>query len=224
MVVDSPKASEFQQRLLIWYRRGRRRFTWRGNRTTPYMVLVSELMLRKTGSVTVAQEYDQFIRRYPSPAILAAAPLDEITASIQRLGIADRGRLLKSLAEQLQFEHSGKVPRSLAQLTALPGVGRYIAGAVLCFAYREPVPILDTNVIRVIGRVFSIRSSKSRPHTDASLWEAAGHLVPIHRPVAYNRALLDFAATVCRHKKPRCAICPMTSICDYYRDALPGRS
>jgi A/G-specific adenine glycosylase len=161
------------------------------------------------------QEYESFTQRYSSPAVLAATSADEIATSIRRLGIADRGRLLKSLGERLS-EHGGRIPRSLEQLTALPGVGRYAANAVLCFAYRRRVPIVDTNVIRVLDRVFSVRSSKARPHTDAFLWEAAAQLVPADHPVAYNRALLDFAATICTHRRPHCGQCPMTAICNYY--------
>src|SRR5438067_1840066 len=139
MIGDVARVSEFQNRILGWYRRGRRRFHWRGRRVTPYMILMSELLLRKTGAVTVAQEYEAFIERYPSPAVLAATPSDAIASSIRRLGIADRARLLRSLGQQLQKEHSGNVPHSLEQLMALPGVGQYTANAVLCFAYGRRV-------------------------------------------------------------------------------------
>jgi A/G-specific adenine glycosylase len=210
------KALEFQRRLLRWYRKGRRRFAWRSSKATAYSILVSELLLRKTGTATVSQEYDRFIRRYPSPAVLAAASADEISGSIRRLGIADRGRLFKALGQQLVSVHSGHVPRSLHKLMALPGVGRYTASAVLCFAYRQGVPIVDTNVIRVLDRVFSLRSTKSRPRTDSGLWQAAASIVPKDRPVAYNRAMLDFAAAICTDRKPKCEDCPMASICDFY--------
>ncbi len=217
MQADATKITAFQDRLLAWYRKGRRRFAWRSPSTSAYAILLSELMLRKTGTATVAQEYEPFVERYPSPEYLAAAAASDIALSIRRLGIADRGRLLKSLGEQLVTEYAGEVPRTMSQLMALPGVGRYTASAVLCFAYQQAVAILDTNAIRVLDRVFSIRSAMTRPHLDGTLWSAATELVPPSRPVAYNRALLDFAAVVCTHRHPRCGVCPISTICDFYR-------
>jgi A/G-specific adenine glycosylase len=217
--IPAAKAREFSKRLLKWYVHGRRRFAWRLPKRTAYDILVAEVLLRKTTVATVAQEYDAFLARYPFPGSLAAANLDDIRASIRRLGIANRARLLKVIAGRLVQDHGGRVPRSRNALLALPGVGPYAANAVLCFAYGENYPIVDTNVIRVMARVFSVRSSKARPHTDPKLWACARQLVASDRPVAYNRALLDFAAVVCRPREPLCPNCPMNRICDYARQS-----
>jgi A/G-specific adenine glycosylase len=215
--IPAAKAREFTKRLLKWYVHGRRTFAWRLSKRTAYDVLIAEVLLRKTAVATVAQEYDGFLALYPHPGKLAEADLDEIRSSIRRLGIADRARLLKAIGQHLVQQHGGRVPRSRAALLALPGVGPYAANAVLCFAYGQGFPIVDTNVIRVMARVFSTRSSKARPHTDPDLWAAAAELVPSRRPVAYNRAILDFAAVVCRPRDPLCPRCPMNDICDFVR-------
>lgn len=214
--LPAPKVQSFRRLLLNWYRGGRRRLPWRRPGRNAYELLIAELLLRKTGVATVNQEYELFIAHFPTSAALGSAPLADIARAIRRLGIADRARLLKALGRQLVKDHGGRVPRTQEELMALPGVGRYSANAVLCFAYRQPRAIVDTNVIRVLNRVFSLYSSKQRAHTDNSLWAAAQDVMEPKRPISYNRAILDFAATICTHRSPRCEVCPMATICDYF--------
>lgn len=213
-VVPTKKVA-FQEALLDWYRMGRRRFSWRNGRRNAYQTLIAEVMLRKTDAIKVAAIYDEFIVRYPSPAELAAADEVELRQTIQLIGITDRARLLRLTAQKLLDEHAGRVPADQEALMKLPGVGRYIANAVLCFAYHRDAALVDTNIIRIIERVFSVRSRKPRPREDRALWKWAGTLVPVGRAVRYNRALLDFAASICTAAKPKCEDCPLQFICDY---------
>lgn len=213
--IPEAKVREFQDQLLEWYRRGRRRFSWRNGRRGAYEVLIAEMMLRKTDAGKVAAVYDSFIAKYPTPKALAWANEAELREEIRLLGISDRARLLRLTAQQILDEHGGRVPANPEALLKLPGVGRYTANAVLCFAYQRDAALLDTNIIRILERVFSVRSERARAREDAALWELAATLVPKGRAVSYNRALLDFAAMICTAAKPKCEFCPLQPMCDY---------
>lgn len=207
----------FQQELLRWYRsQGRRRFAWRDGKRNAYQILIAEVMLRKTDTGKVAHVYEAFVQKYPTSKALAKAKETSLRDEIRSLGIADRARLLKLMAKQITDHYGGRVPRAVEALLRLPGVGRYTANAVLCFAFRRDVPLLDTNVIRVLSRVFSVRSKVSRPRDDPDLWRFTAELVPKGNAVSFNRAILDFAAQICTHRAPRCMLCPQAPICDYY--------
>lgn len=213
--IQEPTKTAFQERLLEWYHTARRRFSWRNGKRNAYQTLIAEIMLRKTDAGKVASIYDAFIARYPTPELLAAADEGELRREIRLLGIADRARLLRLSAQQIVDLHGGEIPADLTGLMKLPGVGRYIANAVLCFAYKQDVALLDTNIIRILERVFSIRSQKARPRDDRALWDLAARLIPKGRAVSYNRALLDLAASICTAAKPKCQDCPLQSICDH---------
>lgn len=173
-------------------------------------------MLQKTDSKKVIQVYPSVIKKYPTPQHLVEANLRRLRKEIHLLGISDRARRLKATAKTILSLHNGKVPSDRKQLLNLLGVGDYIANAVLCFAFNEDVPLLDTNVIRVIKRVFSVESNKKRARTDKELWRFAGSLVPQGKAVDYNRSILDFAAIICTARNPNCKICPISKTCDYY--------
>jgi len=207
----------FAARLVEWYRQNARRFPWRDSSTGPYPTLIAEIMLRKTTARNVEHVFTAFMSRYPSVHTLAEANEPELRDLIRPLGIADRARLLCTTAQAICEKHNGQVPASLAALLALPGVGRYTANAVRCFGYGQPVALLDTNVIRVLNRVFSVKSTKPRPHTDPNLWAIAESLVPPEQSQSYNRSLLDLGATICTFRNPRCHSCPLADQCDYFR-------
>jgi A/G-specific adenine glycosylase len=137
---------------------------------------------------------------------------------LRTLGIFDRARLMRETARQVVSEYSGRIPGDERILAHFPGVGRYTANAVLCFAFGRSVGLLDANVIRVLDRVFSIRSGRSRPRDDPALWAIAQGLVPEGKAVAYNRALLDLAAQLCKPGRPLCDQCPLAICCDYCRE------
>ena len=214
--VSSAKKLAFQQKLLAWYPKGRRTFSWRNGKRNAYQILIAEIMLRKTDTLKVSRVYDSFLAKYSDPQSLMKAKESAVLKKIRLLGIADRARLLKLLARDLIERHSGRVPRDFDALVRLPGVGPYIANAVLCFAYRQDVPLVDTNVIRLLDRVFSVRSSTPRARNDLRLWEFAASLVPGKKATSYNRALLDHAALLCTYREPRCEACPLNAVCDFY--------
>ncbi|MBE9574641.1 MAG: hypothetical protein IMF20_05875, partial [Proteobacteria bacterium] len=143
---------------------------------------------------------------------------EEIDNLIKEIGLFYRGQRLKKIAEQIVNKFTGNIPMSKEDLMSLYGVGAYISNAVLCFAFKTRVPIVDTNVLRVYERVFNVRSLKSRPHTDKGMWDFAEKVLPKENYVEYNYALLDFASEVCRAKNPLCEICPIKSICVYRKE------
>jgi A/G-specific adenine glycosylase len=118
-----------------------------------------------------------------------------------------------NLAQIVATEHRGEIPHLKEELLELPGIGDYIANAVLCFAYGESVPLLDTNIIRILERVFGIRSSKVRARTDKELWKAVERIIPPGKAKEFNLAMLDLAALICTSRNPKCSICPTADIC-----------
>ena len=213
--LDGEKIRAFQSRLLQWFQSNGRDLPWRRTRD-PYKILVSEIMLQQTQVERVREYYRQFVREYPTVQELAAARPARVRESWEGLGYYARARNLQRAARTIQQEHGGRFPRRFEDVRALPGVGRYTAGAVLSFAYGEPAPVLDTNVRRLLGRMFVRRRSASAAQLDRRLWALAENSIPDRHAWAFNQALMDFGATVCTARSPKCSICPMRSICVYY--------
>jgi A/G-specific adenine glycosylase len=213
------KVRVFQEAVVEWYRsHGDRSLPWRATRD-PWAVLVAAFLLRKTTTGQVVRVYEELLKRYPSPRALLSAGEDEVRRLIQPLGIEhQRARHLKELAEHVERRFGGRIPCGKDELKKLPGVGDYIASEVLLAACGKPEPLLDRNMIRVLERVFSVRSARSRPHTDPQLWAFARTLVPRDPELAreFNYGVLDLARKVCTARDPKCAECPLTSICNYY--------
>lgn len=130
---------------------------------------------------------------------------------------------MKRLAEAIVHDHGGNVPDEKEQLMSLPLVGEYTANAVLCFAFGEELPLVDTNVIRIVSRVFSLSSKKKRPHTDAGLWKFVEEIIPNGKAREFNLAILDFGDSLCLATSPKCSICPMLNICDYGSRIITAR-
>ncbi|MGH2402980.1 MAG: A/G-specific adenine glycosylase [bacterium] len=194
-----------------WYRAHRRNLPWRRT-TDPYRVLVSEIMLQQTQVDRVLPKYREFIRKYPSIAALAAASVDAVRETWVPLGYNIRPVRLHAIARRIVDEFSGRVPDDRAALLALKGIGPYTAGAVLSFAYKRRAPIVDTNVRRVLQRVFYGRSTQP----DSTLWRLARVLLPQRSAYDFNQGLMELGATVCVARRPRCAICPLRSLCRAY--------
>jgi A/G-specific adenine glycosylase len=202
----------FQRRLLAWYRRHGRDLPWRRTRA-PYRVLVSEIMLQQTQVDRVIPKYRQFLRRYPSLRALAAAPVEDVRRLWYPLGYNVRPLRLHAIACETVARYGGRLPASAEALRALPGVGRYTAGAVLSFAFGRDVAVLDTNVRRVLTRVFLGPRRAARLRGDRALWQLAEQLVPAGRAYDFNQALMDFGATWCTPRRPRCPACAMRDFC-----------
>lgn len=213
--LDGETLGVFQDRLLRWFRKHGRDLPWRKTRD-PYKILVSEVMLQQTQVERVRGYYERFLREYPTVRDLAAAHPARVRESWEGLGYYARARNLHAAAQEVTRRHGGRFPRRLAEVMALPGVGRYTAGAVVSFAYGEPAPVLDTNVRRVLDRVFVRRRPASPAQLDRRLWALAENAIPHRHAWAFNQALMDFGATVCAARSPKCGICPLRSICASY--------
>jgi A/G-specific adenine glycosylase len=201
-----------RRRVLRWFDVHGREFPWR-ERPEPYRVLLAELLLQRTRADLVLGLYEPFVSRYPSAAALAAASSAEVVAFLRPLGFAHRSARLPDVARQLCEQHGGEVPASKEALLALPGVGEYVANAVLAVAFGERRPLLDPNVIRLVGRVTGRASTRVRPREDESFWELLAALSPRERAADFGLALIDLGATVCRSRRPRCYECPLRARC-----------
>jgi A/G-specific adenine glycosylase len=197
----------FREALLGWYARHRRDLPWRGTRD-PYHILVSEVMLQQTQVERVIPKYREFLARYPTLEALAAADPAEVRRVWYPLGYNRRPLYLHGIAREAVARYGGRLP---ADERALRGIGRYTAGALLSVAYGRRAPVLDTNVRRVLGRVFHGADGRRVPA--AALWALAGRLLPRRRADDFNQALMDFGATWCTPRKPLCLPCPMRGVC-----------
>lgn len=213
MARDQQHKRLFQQRLSQWYHRYGRDLPWRRT-TDPYAILVSEVMLQQTQVERVLEFYRRFLARFPTLIVLAAASVDEVIDAWQGLGYYRRARNLHLAAQHIVAHHQGVFPNTFEAVAALPGVGRYTAGAVLCFAFGQRAPILDTNVQRVLERVFVKRAPSSPSALQKRLWRLAEEVLPRGTDAwVINQAMMDLGATVCTARTPRCAQCCLQPIC-----------
>lgn len=206
----------FGRRLRAWYRREARDLPWRRTRD-PYAVLISELMLQQTQVARVVPKYAEFLNRYPTLASLAGARPRQVAEAWAGLGYYARARNLHKLARQVA-RTGGILPADPAELRALPGVGAYTAGAVASFAYERRAALVDTNVARVLVRVFAPGVD---PRTGAGrrlAWQLAEDTLPRTGRAAYthNQALMELGALVCTARVRHCARCPVRGVCGTY--------
>lgn len=214
-------AARFRRALYAWAGKHRRDFPWRRS-PSPYGVLVAEILLQQTFARKVVPVYTEFMRRYPTPAALAAATHRAISALLHPLGLAYRARLLPRLGREIADRHGGAVPSSRGELLSLPGVGPYTAGAVLAFAFGRPEAVVDTNVVRVLCRFFGLPAPRRTGEATRALWEFAARITPRRGARRFYLALLDFAATVCTHYNPKCPDCPLAPSCRYFYSGAKG--
>ena len=202
------------RRLLAWYdRHGRHDLPWQKSRD-PYRVWVSEIMLQQTQVATVIPYYERFLKRFPDVRSLARARIDSVLHHWTGLGYYARARNLHAAAKVIVHEHGGRFPRTLEAVSALPGIGRSTAGALLAFAFGQRPAILDGYVKRVLARYHALDTP---PATAAEkLWQLAGHHTPRQRVAHYTQAIMDLGATVCR-RRPDCARCPLARGCAAHR-------
>jgi len=194
-----------KQELLKWYREyGRHELPWR-NTEDIYHVYLSEIMLQQTQVNRVMQEYyPQFLAKFPTLEALADAPQDDVLAAWSGLGYYSRARNLHKTAQLSPITLS----KDEKELLKLPGIGRYTASAICSFGYSQAVPVVDTNISRVLKRYFALLSPK-----DATIWEYASKLLNTQEPRAHNLALMDLGSLVCLPKNPRCSECPLKKRC-----------
>lgn len=217
-------AARFRRKLAAWYRTAARDLPWRRTRD-PYAVLVSEFMLQQTQVARVLAYYEPFLARYPTVRHLARARPATVRESWDGLGYYRRAANLHRLAREVVARHGGEIPREPEELRRLPGVGAYTAGAVRTFAFERPAAAVDTNVARVLGRVFRGRAGVKGAAGMKAVTRLAEELQPRHGRAAwtFNQALMELGALVCTARAPRCAECPVRSLCAWYRvSGRPG--
>ncbi len=211
------KNEQFVNLLLDWFKLNKRDFSWRNQNLTPFQQLLAELMLQKTNANQVEKLFPEFIKKYPNAKKIVEENEEELARLLQPLGLFNRrARDLKKTA-QLILENENKIPEDKKDLMNLPGVGEYIANAVLCFSFGKPVPIVDANVGRVIKRVYSF-PVKSAPSRDKKLFEKMTEILPEKQFKEFNLAILDLAALICTPKNPRCDKCLLIKVCDFFKE------
>ena len=198
--------------LLAWYARARRDLPWRRSRD-PYRVWVSEIMLQQTQVERVRDAFVRFVDRFPSVESLAAAAEDDVLRLWEGLGYYRRARHLHAAARVVVAEHDGRLPRDVAGLRGLPGIGRYTAAAIASIALGLPEPIVEANSRRVIARLAGHAAALDGPGGDEPIWRIAATLVPDRDPGRFNQALMDLGATVCLPVRPLCGTCPLAARC-----------
>ncbi len=204
--------SQLAQRLLDWYAAHARDLSWRGH-VDAYAVWVREVMLQQTRVETVGPYFERWMARFPTIAALAAASEEEVLALWEGLGYYSRARNLHRAAREVVVRYGGALPRDLEALRALPGVGAYTAGAIASFAFGLDEPVVDGNVRRVFSRLFDLTAPVGSTALERRLWALAREHLPPGRAADFNQALMDFGATVCTPRTPRCEACPLADLC-----------
>jgi A/G-specific adenine glycosylase len=202
----------FRRRLLNWYRRHGRDLPWRLT-SDPYHILVSEVMLQQTQVDRVLPKYHEWLEKYPSFEALATAPDDDVTRTWYPLGYNIRPRRLQAIAREAVTRYGGALPSDEETLRSFKGIGPYTAGAVRSFAFGQRAAILDTNVARVLFRVFVGRGDPKAHAMRHRLWEISRAVLPARHVFDFNQALMDLGAVVCSARKPRCLVCPLAGMC-----------
>ncbi len=206
--IHPARRTAFARRLLAWYAHHHRALPWRRTRN-PYRVLVSEIMLQQTQVNRVLPKYREFVRAYPSLEALAKASTREVREVWYPLGYNIRPVRLRDIARTAVRRFGGRLPSTREELVSLKGIGPYTAGAVLTFAFGKPSPIVDTNVRRVLRRVFF----GGQVVAERVLWQLSEALLPANTAYDFNQAMMELGATVCMARAPRCASCPLRLLC-----------
>ncbi len=218
---DPEWSAEVRARLLAWFAAEKRALPWREDRD-PYRILVSEVMLVQTTVAAVISYFDRFVREFPDFATLAAADEERVLKAWEGLGYYRRARQLHAAARAIVSEHGGRMPRDPAAVRALPGVGRYMAGAILSQAFDLPEPIVEANSRRVLARLVAEAGDLATAKAQARLWDVAARLVPPRDAGDFNQSLMELGALVCTPRSPKCLICPVASLCEARRLGIEG--
>ncbi|MCX5660181.1 MAG: A/G-specific adenine glycosylase [Planctomycetota bacterium] len=210
------KPAALRAPLLAWYREHHRKLPWRaepGKLANPYHEWLSEAMLQQTQVATVIAYFERFTAAFPTLADLARAEEQSVLRLWQGLGYYRRARNLHAAARAVEANHAGRLPDTFEGLLALPGIGRYSAGAIASIAFGRRTPVVDGNVARVLARWFAIEEPVDAPAVRERLWRLAEHLVPARHPGDFNQAVMELGALVCTPKSPKCLVCPVAAAC-----------
>jgi len=222
--MEKKGSHKIADRILAWYARHQRDLPWRKTRD-PYHIWISEVMLQQTQVETVIPYYSRFLSCFPTVQVLASVSLPKVLKVWENMGYYARARNLHKAAKEIVKRFHGEIPHTWEDLTSLPGVGDYTAGAILSMAFEQPVAALDSNVRRVLSRLFAIQKPLHESRTQRHLRDLARRLVPMKGAGRFNQGLMDLGATTCTSKKPACVLCPIQDCCQAYerrlQDLLP---
>lgn len=212
----------FRRRLLAWYARHARDLPWRRS-SDPYRVWVSEIMLQQTQVATVEPYFERFVKAYPTIERLAQADEQDVLLHWEGLGYYRRARQMHAAAQVLVDRHGGVFPKSREEVLALPGIGRYTAGAILSIAFDAAEPILEANTLRLFSRLLAFGGNPHSAGGQTLLWAMAEAVLPRHGAGRFNQALMELGSEVCRSRAPRCDVCPVVGLCEAQCRQLQNR-
>lgn len=209
------KVKHIGSQLMTWYDSFGRDFPWR-HTNNPYHILIAEMLLRRTTATAVARVYPDFITHYDSPEVLAQSRLSSIAKRVTTLGLQNlRAKHLKQTATIIVNDYQSKIPPDFDKLSKLPGVGRYVASAVLNFAFNEAISLIDGNVLHFISRVFGLRFTGPE---DEAAWQFMYSFGPELQHSVFYWSIIDLVGTVCIRHSPRCEICPIPELCSFKKE------
>lgn len=212
------KTQFFQKTILQWFRKNKRDYPWRME-TDPYKILIAEIMLQRTRVDQVLPVYSSFIERFPKVQSLARADVDKISEFVSKLGLFWRSKLMSDMARALISDYGGTVPKERKELLQIPGIGDYIADAMISFAFDGKRTVIDSNVIRLVSRFFGIqiRGEMRRKKEFVDFCQKLSVGLKNDDVKNLNWAMIDHAASVCR-PEPCCVKCPLSSGCHYFNE------
>jgi A/G-specific adenine glycosylase len=208
----------FRKALIGWYQANKRDLPWR-HTNDPYRIWVSEVMLQQTQVATVVPYYHRFLKHFEDLKSLARADSQKVLKAWEGLGYYARARNLHRAASLVLKEHRGVVPNRWAEFRKLPGVGDYIAAAVLSLAFEQPYPVVDGNVKRVLARLLVMKEPVNKASSTKKFQEKADQLLEPKQPGTFNQAMMELGATVCKPQQPLCGSCPVQKMCRAYQSA-----
>lgn len=212
--IDQEKViKEVYNKIIRWGEKNIRKYPWRET-TDPYRILIAEFMLHRTRADQVKHLYKNFIKKYPDFKSIVDAGPENIKNEFKSLGLFWRADLLYKFSEEILEKYNGEIPENKEELLELPGMGDYIASALLCFGFDLPEPILDTNTVRIIGRIFGLEITDSS-RRNKKFEKIMKQLVEQGEPRKFSLSMVDFGALVCKSKKPSCNICPLVKMCRF---------
>lgn len=208
------KLTLFQNTLLEWFVSYKRELVWRDFKPDPYVVLVSETMLQQTQASRVNEKLPIFLERFPTVYELAKASNAEIIVAWQGMGYNNRALRLRDAAKKIVAEYDGIIPADRELLISLPGIGRYTASAIVSFAYKIDVPIVDVNIRRVLTRIFYSPQLTTDLIGEGEIWKRAEEIIPIGKGAMWHQALMDLGSAYCTARVPDCGNCIVKDYCN----------
>jgi A/G-specific adenine glycosylase len=218
MKIDPGDIQYFQEAVISWGKKNLRTYCWRANHLDPFSLLVTEVLLVRTRADAVERVVLRVLDKFPNAESLSCANIESIEMLLYPLGLfRKRAKALVQVAKALVYKHGGLVPQRIDELLALPYVGRYVANAVLCFAFNEKHAIVDANIARLLERYFHLDPNVGKLDENEEYWDLASKLLPKRNVKTYNWALLDLGGLICQKHRPLCLECPLSEDCFTYK-------